>query len=233
MTGDPLCVFLAGEGPNDIGGLAREPQYRTKDEGFLQPLVRTLIGPCTFVGQKVTQLPKRPRRSRAAAETGKLERAAALALSDGAQVLVFHLDADRRFDDVRRRLQAESGALAIPCALAVPKETIEAWALADERALQACEPSARAPRRPEDLWGAPRDAGGDHPKVVLRRTLGRDATTSDFAAIAGNLEPAVLAEKCPMSFPPFSSELKEAAARARATVEAEAPAKKRPARRRR
>lgn len=59
-------VFLVGEGPSDIGDLANPPSYRDEDdrrEGYLQPIVRKLVGPIEvmfFDGRRLVALTPPP-----------------------------------------------------------------------------------------------------------------------------------------------------------------------------
>jgi hypothetical protein len=91
-------VFLVGEGPSDIGDLAYLSQYRDRQEGFLQPLLRTLAGLETalaFDGRKMATLPRDPVRGTGRLRATKAAQALALAQQSGAAVLVFTRDLDR------------------------------------------------------------------------------------------------------------------------------------------
>jgi hypothetical protein len=229
-------VLLVGEGPCDIGDLAIEPAYREGREGFLQPLLRSMVGDeveLEFEGRKLVHLPKEPRtRSRAGklqAENASRALALASALDMNALVLAFDTDKTpgvraRRAERQRRlrelRESAERGfahtraldedAAAIQTAIAIPCRMIEAWALADQEALARLLDVSDHDLEygaPEDLWGDEEDPGSDHPKCVWRRvTEGR----IELSEIGAEATPPALAKACPDSFPPFAEDVDRA-----------------------
>lgn len=222
-----MLVFLIGEGPNDIGGLSRPPGYQTDDHGYLQPIVRSLRGgSLAFQGRKLATLPREQLKGSKDVLIRRAAAAVAIAETLGASLLVFATDLDggSLLRDRRRAKQAHDGKRAVlregcevaevPCVIAVPCRTIEAWALGDASALQSLfggDPERELDRPPEDLWGNPRDPTSNHPKQVLRRVVGRVATSHDLSTIAETSDPATLRESCPVSFVPFADELTAAA----------------------
>jgi len=229
-------VLLVGEGPCDIGDLAVQPAYREGREGFLQPLLRSMVGEeieLELEGRKLVHLPKEPRTRRRAGElqAENASRALALASALDANALVLAFDTDKtpgarakRLERRRRlrelRASAERGfehtraddedAAGIQTAIAIPCRMIEAWGLGDRAALaKLLEVSARDLDygEPEDLWGDEEDPGSDHPKCVWQRvTAGRLA----FSEIGAEADPAALAKACPDSFPPFAADVDRA-----------------------
>ena len=238
MTRRRCRVFLAGEGPSDIGDLAHEPQYRGDGEGFIQPLLRKLVDDVEieFDGAKIAFLPGK----RAAGVIGhgeKARRALALAAASEATAVVFIKDVDRTAGvkqterDARRRIdemrkQIETGFAAarekspelsnVVAVAATPCRMIEAWALADPEALRTVGANpAEAPEHPELLHGDERNPQSNHPKRVLERAFGRAANREDFAAIATEADVTTLKRRCPLSFAPLAAEVRGAAQRCR------------------
>lgn len=229
-------VLLVGEGPCDIGDLAKEPAYREGREGFLQPLLRAMAGGAAeldFDGRKLTHLPKKPmgkpRAGKLQAENASQSLALASALGASALVLAFDTDKAsgtpaRRVERQKRlrelRASAEAGfaharegdpdAAAIHTAVAIPCRMIEAWALGDRAALArllGVRPAALDYREPEDLWGDEGDPESSHPKCVWQRVT---EDRVDFAQIGAAAAPAALARACPDSFPPFAADIDRA-----------------------
>jgi hypothetical protein len=229
-------VFLVGEGPDDIGDLALQTSYRTGREGFLQPLLRTMVDgrvELEFEGRKLLRLPKEPLGKRSAGElqAKKASDALALAAAQGMNALVLAFDVDKEPGDRatrverRKRLRdlresAERGfshvggrdpiAAAIPTVIAAPCRMVEAWALADREALAALLglPASRLDYDdPEELWGDEKNPGSDHPKRVWRRYVQNHVGFAEIGAVA---DPEVLAEECPDSFPPFAGDVEGA-----------------------
>ena len=206
--------FLVGEGPSDIGDLSDAPPYRHEREGFDQPLHRTMVGAkCEFEGQKITAIGKAQVPGKVSAAKKKAAIALALAEEDGADLLVYAVDADNDFDRRRSALEKQFSAASTPVAIAVAKETIEAWALADVEALKAVNPAARVPkRRPEDMWGDRGNPKSGHPKQVLASVLGVTPSREHFATIGAAARPKVLTARCPISFVPFAASVAAASA---------------------
>lgn len=223
-------VYLAGEGPHDIGDLARSAPYRAGREGFLQPVLRRLVGDAMgleFEGQSVTTLPRNRLDRPADALARKAGQALAGACEDGCCAVVMAVDVDkeagrraspreraRRIRNLRNRLERgfekarkkDPDLAGIPAIVATPCRMLEAWALADADVLARLHgPHVRAALAklgcPEDLWGARTDPGSNHPKSVLRRLTGGKA---DMAAIAEKADLSKLATACPESFAPFA-----------------------------
>jgi Domain of unknown function (DUF4276) len=227
-----MKVFLVGEGRHDIGDLAAEPPYRGEKPGFLQPVVEKLVrSEAAFDGAKVTLLSKKRVSSRREALEGQARLAVALATNAGSNLLVFVRDLDRGSGTGRRKAAAEIKRMSeeirrgcethaaedLQCVPGIPCRTIEAWALGDRAAVaELCGstepvelPDGKAP---EDLWGKPRDPSSNHPKMILKRILGRDGTQQDLSTIAERADPKAVRESCPLSFEPFAAELEGAVA---------------------
>jgi hypothetical protein len=231
-------VFLAGEGVSDIGDLARPAGFRDGGEGFLQPILRSIVGDgfdLVFEGAKLTMLAKTRVRTPAALFTRHAAQAYALAEVEECAAVVFATDVDRERGTKRTRAEAreriatlrssikrgfadaaaESGRDLLTV-IATPCRTIEAWALGDPAALgevagERVDPTVCS--RPEDRWGDEDDPDSDHPKRMLQRIVG---DRPDLATIAELASPEAVAAACPLSFAPFVKEVQTALSRCEA-----------------
>lgn len=202
-----MKIFLVGEGPTDIGDLASSPPYRGEREGFLQPLIRTMVGGvCEFDGQKITLLAKTRVKGAKSGFKAKAVLAAQLAQAADADLLVFSTDADHHLDERRADVSSGLQSSLVPTAIAMPKEAIEAWAMADAGACTLAGAS-QPPAHPERLWGRPHEPASNHPKMVLNRLLGGHATREILEMIGSAARPSVLYANCPESFRPFAEEV--------------------------
>lgn len=229
-------VFLVGEGPSDIGDLFDIASYRRGSEGFLQPLLRNMVGAgiaLEFIdGRRLTALPRLPGRGDHGLTSGmqarKAAQALALAVESGADALVFSCDLDktggqratvaerrRRLRDLRASIEEgfartrtiNRDATRVLTAIAIPARMIEAWALGDRQALAAL---LEADRR--DLpYPAPEELWGDDtdPGSHHPKQVWRRVTRGalTFREVGEHADPAVLRAECPDSFAPFASEI--------------------------
>lgn len=218
-----MRIYLVGEGRQDIGDLAVAPIHRGREPGFMQPIIERVVGSkVVFEGQKISLLGKKPVRSPREALAKKAWTAAQLACYAEADLLVFVADLDKGNGigrkaatvDIAKRSKAITAASEegsngeMACVPGIACRTIEAWALGDLTAvasLLSSSMSAELPsgKGPEDLWGKPRDPVSDHPKMVLRRIIGRPATQADLSTISERAEIASIRTACPLSFEPF------------------------------
>ncbi len=227
-----LRIFLAGEGVSDIGDLAADPIWRKGREGFLQPLVRTMLGDkkLSFDGIKLTNLPRRERGVQSVKElqARNAEKALAFAAARDFDALVFSCDVDKSLgqrasaSESRKRLSAQRRSVEhgfgvvrrtiaeahnVKTAIAIPCRMIEAWALADRKALArlvGATVDTLSYRPVEELWGDEHDPGSDHPKNVWARITRRQV---EFAEIGAEASPTTMREACPESFPPFLADI--------------------------
>lgn len=231
-------VFMVGEGPSDIGDLSRERMYRNAEnprEGFLQPVVRNVVGPDLelefFDGRKLVHLPpggkNQPPQN---LQTRKAAQALALATELNADALVFSCDVDKAHGTAtkterRKRLRAlresihdgfehvrsaDPEARQVATAIAVPARMIEAWALGDRAALAKVlevDASTLNYAAPEELWGRDGDPASNHPKSVWNRVTGKQI---EFSVIGEAADPEVLRASCPDSFGAFAEDVDHA-----------------------
>lgn len=138
---------------------------------------------------------------------------------DGCTAVIVVVDRDRTRPGLRLAAlkawrtyaEQEGEALSMKTALGVAVETVEAWLIADETALNTAldlHPRAVTAPAPEQLNGAP---GTDkHPKTYLRSLLARKRREVrwPYDAIAEQARLDVLAARCPEGFAPFAAEVK-------------------------
>ena len=224
-------VYLVGEGSNDIGGLAREPEYQTADDGFFQPVIRQLSGrDLVFKGAQLKTLGREKVKGLADAWSRKAAQARAVVEYERADIVVVAADVDssqgeratvlRREGDLTRSAARFKRGLSPwrgpPAVAATPCRTIEAWGLADTNAVCAVAnvETVALEKPPEQLWGKPNDPQSNHPKCALTKIFGGSVDTSHYAALGAAARVDVLEAQCPMSFAPFSASLRAAFAAA-------------------
>lgn len=252
-------VFLAAEGPSEIGDLAIYPRAPGKRgrEGYFQPMLRKFLGRgVTFDGRKLTVLRREDSEDtqKAHIHTVRARMALALAVAEGCDIVVFAHDVDReqgtarsalerqrRVDEMHVQIEAGfdamKGAEHVHRIKATPLRMIEAWALGDADAVMALagKKASRAviPTAPEEAWGDKRDPESNYPKCILKRVLGREATADDFANIAERSNLETLRRTCPVTFAPFADSATSAAAQLGLGPDDEPVSPRRPASRRR
>lgn len=253
MSTRPTKVYLVGEGPTELGDLAKEEMYRDDPpaDGYAQSLLRVIAGedcPLEFEGRRVSLLGK-TRVTEPRDALGKKARfALALAGDEGARALVLLHDLDREpgkklsaTEAQRRRgeMQAtiargfdvaretDSALASITTLVGLPERMVEAWILGDADALAAHGLDPREARGivPEDAWGDEKVPSSKHPKRVLARSCDRPLHNGDYAAVAAQTDPDSLAKRCPRSFAPFLAEARAALAVCRAEKLAEKKSK--------
>lgn len=108
----------------------------------------------------------------------------------------------------RKAVAQQHGEL--PVAIGVAVQTVEAWLLADETAMNALSPVplCSALPSPESIWGPARTAS--HPKTILEGHLKSAQTRVEapYDAIASRARLKHVEDRCP-SFAKYASELRE------------------------
>jgi len=224
-----LFVFIAGEGPTDIGELAGDPVYRSRRprEGFVQPVVRSLRpnDRVHFDGRKIMSLGRQGFDDLSSGLERQAAGAVAIGRGIGADAVLILHDVDREQGTTAspreraRQIQTiraaiESGAASVAggdmqgIVIGTPCRCIEAWVLGDVDAVESVARTGSTPRLskpPEELWGAPNDPSSNHPKCVLVRIFGGDFQTDDYAAIGVRANIATMRAACPDTFEPFAA----------------------------
>lgn len=220
-------VLVVGEGPHDVGRRewSRQADDWVTSEGWLQPTVRRVRPSADEVAAiRLRDLVSLPRRGGPPALGGlahKARIAKVRATTEGHALVVLATDADSTDPREHARKVAEIDAgfatiapelLGIAC---VPVATSEAWLLADPdawTAMGAGDTSLARPR-PEERWGRPHDPESGHPKMVFGRLCRDNGLVDDTAlraALAGTMDLAVVARRCPTGFPLFAAALRAA-----------------------
>jgi len=132
--------------------------------------------------------------------------------------IAYHQDADHDYKVVYERikncLSKYDGIL--DCLAIVPKEMIESWLLADEKAyilvFGKAPDKPRLPKKAEMIWGEKNDPGSNYPKHVMKRVLeqyNRSPSRDLYAEIAENCSIDTMSSRCPISFGQFLLDLKQ------------------------
>jgi len=218
-------VWVCGEGPLDHG----RPNVDGQD-GALPPLVRQILGPDVRLVPRPTKARKhgtfgRDRASRAMDKAvrglpGNAWRLANLLLDARREevvgaVFVHDLDDNGRkahehalqqLEQARNRA-AELGAP--PSAIGVAVPMVEAWLLADPQPFESRDVRLAGLSKPEKQLR--RRGGKRYAKDVLRAHLDRaglPATSEGYGTIAAEVDLDRVAERCPVGFEPFLTELR-------------------------
>lgn len=206
----PIVIEVVGEGKTDIGPTTPEPKAEPPAAGVVPVLLHRLCGEPASM---------RVKRRKVAFLQGKgLEQKVRFskrqAPYNGSAGIVFVLDTEGDLLGQIEQLARGCGAVAhdFPTAVGVAHPCIEAWLLADPRAIVralATNPLAHdLPEQPEDL-PAPRADRENNPKTVLARCAGRanPLATAETTAIALHLHMETARTGCPKSFAPFAVEV--------------------------
>ncbi|GHU90751.1 hypothetical protein FACS189476_11080 [Spirochaetia bacterium] len=96
------------------------------------------------------------------------------------------------------------------CLAIVPKEMIESWLLADEKAYPSVPTAPRLPANPEELWGDKRNANSNYPYNYFVRVLsqfGLDDDSDTYKEIVEKIDIEVLRNRCKKSFGQFYTDM--------------------------
>lgn len=224
-----MKLLLVSEGPLDIGtGRGAADAKGTGDErrGAVGVLVRRLLE--EKLGRDLHEweiesdvLPRVHARSE---DVSGYERKVCLAIREagirGCSSVAIVVDRDRTEGGARlaalragRSMAERQGQpLALKTALGVAIETVEAWLLADEKALNealAPDPPVSTLASPERLNGGPHT--DKHPKVVFRTIVGRAraGTSTPYDDVAACVRLDILKQRCSDGFAPFADEIQK------------------------
>lgn len=205
----PSIIDVVGEGRTDVGPDVKEAEPPT--QGVVPVLLYTLCGkpPEMLV-----------RRYRFASLQGKglwqkVRFAKLRARNFGAAAATFVIDTEGQLEETRTELHRgrDSVLREYPMALGFAHPCIEAWLLADARAiakgLGLSSPPALSDE-PESL-PAPRKDDDHNPKAVLANRSGSKRTSAaQKTAIARAMnDMALVRRRCPQSFAPFADEVEQ------------------------
>jgi hypothetical protein len=139
----------------------------------------------------------------------------AIALMEYSRHIAYHQDAGgQEFDMVYTGIRSDfSKAVSdneTHCLAIVPKEMIESWLLADEKAYPSIPTAPRLPSKPEELWGDKRDVNSNYPYNYFVRVLsqfGLDDNSDTYKEIAEKTDIEVLKNRCEKSFGQFYTDM--------------------------
>jgi hypothetical protein len=222
-----IRILLCGEGVTDVGQTQvwdDEKSDFADCDGWLQPVVRAIVDRrISFGSRRRRELILLPREQKKfqplpPGHGAKALMAKFIATSEKFDAVIFMVDADGKNakDWQRRRKEiiygfelVQSEVRSIAC---VPKCTSESWLLSDSNAWRkvGLRDAACLPDRPEDSWGHRADSNGNHPHQSFARACanaGIDDSRDTRVALATATDLAILAQKCPISFSAFKSDL--------------------------
>ncbi|MCL2244194.1 MAG: DUF4276 family protein [Treponema sp.] len=140
---------------------------------------------------------------------------ATYSLLNKSKYIAYHQDGDGKYGENYNNIICEFIPLkqnGIRCLAIVPKETIESWLLADEKAFPSKPSNPKLPLKPEELWGQRNDSYSNHPKNVLLRVLNQFNlidNSDTYAQIAESADIKALESRCPISFRKFIKDTQE------------------------
>lgn len=226
-----MRIFLLSEGVTDLGRNDSEGSFPT--DGVLQHLIRKLLHEINrdievhFTtrkrGVRLFSIKERMGRS----QHGFANRLIALlGLKEGreADAIVMVVDRDSK-KNKDRIVELNKGREQVlrekkPCAVGIAIEEIEAWLLADEKALRTALNDPTIQRQPDPESLDSRDESSEkNPKGRLERimskALGHEIRRKEFpdlyASIAEAAELETLRVRCPEGFQPFALQVHELA----------------------
>lgn len=211
-----MRIGILGEGPTEVGPLVAPPGSNVHPAGgALRGIVERILQEKGVEAEWVDG----PRPRGVGSIISRLPQHLSIIREQGAEVCVVLVDRDRkkeRLQTLKRKYQAFPEKDLLPTAIGVAIETIEAWILADERAIsialgETCQ-IERGPN-PETLNGK---RGEDrHPKMVLRQLLKEHAPQDTFIshhefirAWTKSVRLGVLRDRCPKGFEPFEKSVR-------------------------
>jgi hypothetical protein len=225
-----MRILILGEGPTDCGRFDQEGI--PEQEGVIQILVRKLLHqemPDINLEFRVRKLPikvtKRPSQIVKPSRYGYYSQlSSAIALAEGrwAEAFVVLVDRDEkkyqsRIDELNEAGEFLKGEKKL-CAVGMAIEEIEAWLLADERALRTAleDDSIQMPPNPEKLTSRD-DSSRHNPKGLLgylmQKALEQDIPSDEFCRLASRIAQEIdlsrLEKRCTDGFKPFAGQVRE------------------------
>jgi Domain of unknown function (DUF4276) len=222
-----MRLLILGEGATDLGRIGVDGSLEM--EGALPILVRKLVDrvapqvPVEIRAQQISKIRLFNKRIGRSGYGYANKLLALLALKEGREVeaviAVVDRDGERHDDRIAElnRGRNELGNANKPCAVGVAIEMIEAWLLADEKALRIALADTSIQRQPDPETLTTNDEKSDqHPKTRLRRFIedspsreNSDDSPDLYAAVARAIDVDVLEHRCPRGFGPFAKQVRE------------------------
>lgn len=217
-------VLLCAEGKHDVGKQnvwSAQSKCFVDFEGWLQPLVRAVLGPTVDFEVKTRsslfRIPGSPKPATGHGDKSYLaKRAAAL---EGCDLVIFMVDADsaskKRHQDVVGEIVAGFDAYQdqnVGCIACVPLSASEAWLLSDVSAWNVVSGVSVTglPNQPETIWGARDNPNGDHPHQFFSRICNLavlDDNSETRRALSERIDLSTIRQRCPISFVAFERSL--------------------------
>jgi Domain of unknown function (DUF4276) len=203
-------IEIFGEGKTDIG---KETDSEEPKTGVVAILVHTLCGEPVNMRVKRKAVPFLSGKG----WTQKVKFAKRQAFYDGAAGVVFVLDTEGNHKERIKELTTgrDASLSEFPMAVGAAHPCIEAWLLADAKAIRkglGLGATPELPDEPENL-SAPQHDRKENPKTILAKCCksGRaELSSSEKNQIASAMKDvAVLRARCPLGFGPFAVEVEE------------------------
>ena len=206
---ESVVIEVFGEGKTDV---RHDPEAKSPTKGVVPILLYALCDKPTHLLVRCFGTPfmmsKGPLRRKV-----RFAKRQAKANDSAGAVFVVDSEGDlrARLEELNKGRQMERSDL--PMAVGVAHPCIEAWLLADPRAIRRAFRLARSPEVPErpEQCPAPRQDGGKDPKSLLARAagLGRHLSADECDRIAKAMRDVELVcQRCPAGFAPFAGEVR-------------------------
>lgn len=226
-----MRILILGEGPTDLGRFDKEGNL--EQEGMLPILVRELLleqdadlslefRVKTLASTMLIKKPSQKTKTSRYGLSNKLQAVQGLPLGKWAEAIVAVVDRDEKKYDKRIEDLNEGRDFLLQqgkrCAVGMAIEEIEAWLLADEKALRIALDDNSIKRQPAPEKLASRDDKSlKNPKGllahVMKGSMQREVSADEFpelcARIAEEIDLAQLEKRCPKGFQPFAEQVRQ------------------------
>lgn len=208
MENKQMIIEIIGEGKTESG---RNPSdLKSPKSGVLSIVVHKLCG--NPIDMKVVFKPLHSLQKGTLERKAKFERLQAYYSKYSGIVFVVDTDGDHPNKITALKKGRDTGPNEIPMAVGVAHPCIEAWLLADAKAIHKGLELAECPNvpdQPEEL-PAPCKDRERNPKTELGKFTNskRDLSAKEMSSIASNIKDLdIVRERCPRSFAPFADEV--------------------------
>jgi len=209
-----VVIEVFGEGKTDVG---HDPKPQPPRNGVVPILLHTLCGRPKAMLVIRHGIPFLQQKGGGKGLWQKVRFAKRQACYRRSHAAVFVADSEGAFKQKKADLEKgrDHELPNFPMAVGVAHPCIEAWLLADGRAIQrglGLDGPPSVPQEPEALAAPCRDRR-NNPKTVLARAAGAasgDLSVADKERIASEMnDPALVATRCPTGFAPFALEVEQ------------------------